>query len=113
MDEIIIESEENSNIVYSGVEIDEPDYSDTDTDTDTDDNEPPAVDPADDDFSGIDLPDIPGWNTDDDDDDTDTDTDTDDDEAPTIDIDEPDHPGTDTDTDVVCRLGETQHLFFL
>ena len=93
MDEIIIESEENSNIVYSGVEIDEPDYSDTDTDTDTDDNEPPAVDPADDDFSGIDLPDIPGWNTDDDDDDTDTDTDTDDDEAPTIDIDEPDHPG--------------------
>ena len=90
MDEIIIESEENSNIVYSGVEIDEPDYSDTDTDTDTDDNEPPAVDPADDDFSGIDLPDIPGWNTDDD---TDTDTDTDDDT-------------------VVCRLGETQHLFF-
>ena len=33
MDEIIIE-EENSTL-YSGVEIDEPDYSDTDTDTDT------------------------------------------------------------------------------
>ena len=90
MDEIIIESEENSNIVYSGVEIDEPDYSDTDTDTDTDDNEPPAVDPADDDFSGIDLPDIPGWNTDDD-----TDTDVDDDTV----VDEPDHPNLDDDTD--------------
>lgn len=44
MDEIIIEGEENSNVVYSGVEIDEPDYLGVDTDTDTDNNEPPVVD---------------------------------------------------------------------
>ena len=94
MDEIIIEGEENSNVVYSGVEIDEPDYPGVDTDTDTDNNEPPVVDSGDDDFPGIDLPDIPGWNTDDD-----SDNDTDDDGAPTVDIDEPDHSGVDTDSD--------------